>query len=241
MSEKILQHKKGQVLEVTLNHPDKLNCMGFDMLRQLDEAVRHAAEDPGVRVVLIRGAGERAFSTGADLAEFRSLSEEEADEWIEFGHSVFNRIEELHKPTVAMISGYAIGGGLELALACDFRVASPSAVLASVELQHGWLPGWGGMTRLRRLIGESRAKEVVMLCEKIPARQALEMGLISRIFESGSGDPGLKTLLDHLTGIDPETFRQAKSVLSDPFRTTAGPDVRFDILAMRAARKKSDP
>ena len=238
MSTKILQKRRDQVLEITLNYPEKLNCMGFGMLRALDDAVRHAEQDPEVRVLLIRGAGEKAFSTGADLTEFSSLSEKEADEWIALGHSVFNRIEGVRKPTVALINGYAIGGGLELALACDFRAGTPSAVLASVELQHGWLPGWGGMTRLRRLIGESRAKEVVMLCEKIPAARALEMGLLSRVFEKGYDDPGCKALLDHLSGIQPEIFRQAKAILMDPDRTTAGKDVRFDMLAMKTARKK---
>jgi len=238
MSQKVNIVKRKQVFEVILNHPDKLNCMGFEMLRQLDDAVRNAGDDPAVRVLLIRGAGERAFSTGADLQEFRSLSDEKADEWIAFGHSVFNRIEGLPKPTVALINGYAIGGGLELALACDFRVGTPSSVLASVELQHGWLPGWGGMARLRRFIGESRAKEVVILSEKINAHQALEWGLLSRIFDSGAEDPEFEQFLDHLSGISPLAFKQAKAVLMDPDRTTAGPDVQFDILAMKAARAK---
>ncbi len=238
MSQKILQQKHDRVLEITLNYPDKLNCMGFDMLRALDDAVRHAAADPGVRVLMIRGAGERAFSTGADLTEFRSLSEKQVDEWIALGHAVFNRIEKLPKPTVALINGYAIGGGLELALACDFRVGTPSAMLASVELQHGWLPGWGGMTRLRRLIGESRAKEVVMLCEKIPAPRALELGLLTRILDKGIEDPGYQALIDHLSGIHPGTFREAKTILMDPSRTTTGEDVRDDSLAMKAARKR---
>ena len=186
-------------------------------------------------VVLIRGAGERAFSTGADLKEFKTLTADQTDQWIEFGNSVFNRIETVAKPTVALIHGYAIGGGLELALACDFRVGTESAILASVELQHGWLPGWGGMTRARRLIGESRAKELVMLCEKIPAKRALEMGLLTRILSGGIEDPELESLLEHLAGLDPATFRQAKTILMDPYRTTAGADLQFDILATKNA------
>ena len=235
MTDKILVKKRKQVLEITLNNPEKMNCMGFEMLIALDEAVINAASNPDVKVLLIRGAGERAFSTGADLKEFQALPDEKADEWIEFGNSVFNRIEGLQKPSVALINGYAIGGGLELALACDFRVGTKSAVLACVEVQNGWLPGWGGMTRLRRFIGESRAKEVVLLCEKIPAERSFEMGLLSRILTEGTEDPELEKLLDHLAGLNPDTFKQAKSALMDPDRTTTGPDVQFDVLAMKAA------
>ena len=240
MTDKILVNRRKQVLEITLNNPEKMNCMGFEMLFALDEAVSNAGKDPDIRVLLIQGAGERAFSTGADLKEFQALPDEKADEWIEFGNSVFNRIEQLQKPSVALINGYAIGGGLELALACDFRVGTGSAVLASVEVQHGWLPGWGGMTRLRRLIGESRAKEVVMLCEKIPAERAFEMGLITRILSGGAADPELEKLLDHLAGLNPDTFKQAKSVLMDPDRTTYGPDVQFDVLAVKASNTRQD-
>ncbi|MFC2115379.1 enoyl-CoA hydratase/isomerase family protein [Bacteroidota bacterium] len=240
MTDKILVNKRNHVFEITLNNPAKMNCMGFEMLYALDEAVSKAGKDSEVRALMIKGAGERAFSTGADLKEFQALPDEKADEWIEFGNSVFNRIERLQKPSLALINGYAIGGGFELALACDFRLGTQSAILASVEVQHGWLPGWGGMTRLRRLIGESRAKEVVLLCEKIPAQRALEMGLLTRVLSGGAEDPELEKLLDHLAGLNPDAFKQAKSVLMDPDRTTYGPDVQFDVLAMKAANTKAD-
>ena len=239
-SEKILAQARGRVLEITLNNPDKLNCMGLEMLRALDAAVRNAAGEAEIKALLIQGAGERAFSTGADLKEFQSLSPEKTDEWIEFGNEVFNRIEQLPKPTIALIKGYAIGGGLELALSCDFRIGSESAVMASVEVQHGWLPGWGGMTRLRRIIGEARAKEVVMLSEKIPAGRAFEIGLLNRVFKDETMKTELGKFLDHLCGIEAETFKLAKSALMDPNRTTHGVDVQFDMLAMKSANTTSD-
>lgn len=124
---KILTRKRGSVLEITLNNPGKMNCMGFEMLRALDAAVRKAAGMDEIKALLIRGAGERAFSTGADLKEFKSLPPENADEWIELGNEVFNRIEQLPKPSIALITGYAIGGGLELALSSDFRIGSRTA------------------------------------------------------------------------------------------------------------------
>jgi enoyl-CoA hydratase/carnithine racemase len=214
--------------------------MDFEMLMALDAAVLKAGNDDGIKALLIKGAGERAFSTGADLKEFQSLPREKADDWIEFGNEVFNRIEQLPKPSIALIKGYAIGGGLELALSCDFRIGSGTAVLASVEVEHGWLPGWGGMTRLRRIIGEARAKEIVLLCEKIPADRALEIGLLHRVFEEEILRTELDKMLDHLCGIRSETFKLAKSVLMDQNRTTGGADVQFDVLAMNLANKKQE-
>jgi enoyl-CoA hydratase/carnithine racemase len=239
MANKILVDINRDVMEIILNNPDKMNCMGFEMLYELEDAIRKAASNNNVRAVLIRGAGERAFSTGADLKEFNSLPEEKTDKWIELGNDIFNTIEEFPKPCLAYINGYAIGGGFELALACDFRFASETAVLASVELQHGWLPGWGGMTRLRRLVGEAKAKEIIMLCEKIPAATALEMGLLTRVFRQGTEEKELKSILDHLTQLKSEAFKLAKSALMDQNRTTKGADIRFDVLAMQLANSQT--
>lgn len=215
MTHKIIYHIKDSVAGITLNNPAKLNCMGFEMLHGLDEAVESAGNDPEVRVVLLKGAGERAFSTGADLNEFQSLSTEKTSEWIEYGNAVFNKIEKLPKPTVALINGYAMGGGLELALCCDFRLGTETAIVSNPELQHGWLPGWGGMTRLRRLIGEAKAKEVVMLSEKIPAMQALNFGIFTRILTGGQENEELNAFLNHLSGIKQEVFALAKEALTD--------------------------
>jgi enoyl-CoA hydratase/carnithine racemase len=237
MSDKIILNIRKGFAEIVLNNPAKLNCMGFEMLHALDEAVEHATGDENARVLLIKGAGDRAFSTGADLKEFNGLSPDKADEWIEYGNKIFNKIENLPKPTVALINGYAIGGGLELALTCDVRIGTKSAVLASVELQHGWLPGWGGMTRLRRLIGEPRAKEMIMLCEKIPAEKALEMGLLTKVVADSSSEETDK-LLEHLASLQPKAFKLAKSALMDPGRTTEGSDLQFDVLAMNLANIK---
>jgi enoyl-CoA hydratase/carnithine racemase len=237
MSDKILVEVHNRIFEVVLNNPAKLNCMGFEMLHAMNESVDRAASDENTRVVLFRGAGGRAFSTGADLNEFRGLSPDKADEWIEYGNEIFNKVEKLSKPTVALISGYAIGGGLELALACDIRIGTATAVLASVELQHGWLPGWGGMTRLRRLIGEAKAKELIMMCEKIPADKAFNMGLLTKIVSDFTGEE-TGNLLEHLASLNPKAFKLAKAALMDPYRTTEGSNVLFDVLAMNLANKK---
>lgn len=230
-SDKIIYELENEVAFITINNPAKMNCMGFQMLHELENIISKIQNDNAVRVIVIKGAGDKAFSTGADLKEFQSLPEEKTSEWIEFGNKVLNKIENLPKPTIAYINGYAIGGGLELALTCDFRVGTGSAVLGNPELQHGWLPGWGGMTRLRRLLGEAKSKEIIMLCEKIPADKALIMGLITKI--EGIGQNSLSNMIDHLKKINPITFKLAKAALMDEGRSTYGTDVLFDILALQ--------
>ena len=233
---KVLVEQENGILTLTLNNPSKMNCIGFLMLNQLNDAICEAGAREEVNVVLIKGAGERAFSTGADLKEFKSLKPEDEVRWIEFGNSVFNKIESLNKPTVAFIDGYAIGGGLELALACDFRLGTSRAVLSSPELQFGWLPGWGGMTRMRRLFGEAVAKEVIFLCQKIEAEKALQFGMLTFLVESESSEE-FTSLIQHLKSLDPSAFAMAKAAIADEHRTTSGVDIKFDILAMQLAQQ----
>ena len=236
MEDKIILKVQGNVARITLNNPLKLNCIGFEMLRALDHTLNEISENELVRVLLIQGAGDRSFSTGADLNEYNSLSTKQADEWILTGNRIFNTIAILPIPTVAFIQGYAIGGGLELALACDFRIGTEKAILSSPELQHGWLPGWGGMTRLRNLVGEARAKEVVMLNEKISAHEALRLGLLTRILKEDVEADELREFLDHLGSLNPVAVRLAKSALMDAGRTSEGADLQLEIHAMKIAK-----
>lgn len=223
---------KNQIAFITLNNPAKLNCIGFQMLYELEAAIENVEKNPDAGVVVFKGAGDRAFSTGADLKEFQSLSGKQIEEWILLGNNVFNRIENLGKPTIAYINGYAMGGGLELALACDFRIATATAIFCSPELQHGWLPGWGGMTRLRRLLGELKAKEIVMMNEKIPANEALNMGLINKI--DTENETVLNQFTEHLKLIKPNVFTLAKYALMETGRTTTGTALYLDVLATKA-------
>ena len=235
-TDKILIEQSDDVLTLVLNNPAKLNCMGFDMLNQLNDAVSEASESSKVKIVIIKGAGDRAFSTGADLKEFGGLNPEEEIRWIEVGNTVFNEIETLEKPTIAFIDGYAMGGGLELALACDFRVGTHNAVFSSPELQHGWLPGWGGMTRLRRIFGEAVAKEIVFLCQRIDAEKASRLGLLTCLVENESSDDFLN-IIKHLKALDSKAFALAKTAIADEHRTTNGVDVKFDVLAMQLVQQ----
>lgn len=239
MTSQILMELQSGIFSVTLNHPDKLNSMGAAMLEELDAAVQQAENDSAVRVVVIRGAGSKAFSAGGNTQEFAALQGAEINRWIEGGNALFNRVEQLKQPTVAYIDGYALGGGLELALACDFRLGTERAVLGSPEVNNGWLPGWGGITRLRRLVGEAVAKEVVLLGEKIMASDALRRGLLTRVLREGHEEQELEQFVQQLASLRPEVYALAKVALADPTRTTTGADVQFDVLAVRIARSAS--
>ena len=235
----ILTDLRKGVFRITLNRAEKLNSLGLEMLTRLEEALQQAEEDASIKVILIDGAGPKAFSAGGNTREFAALQGKEVNRWIEGGNALFNRLEQLPKPTVAYMDGYALGGGLELALACDFRLGSERAVLGSPEVRNGWLPGWGGMTRLRRLVGEAVAKEVVLLGEKIPAPEAHRLGLLTRVLSAGHEAQELEQFVERLVSLSPEAYALAKTALMDTTRTTTGPDVQFDVLAVQIARSAS--
>lgn len=235
MTDFIVTNLEAGLYTITLNYPQKMNCMGFEMLEGLDNAIDFAKENNGVKVILFRGAGDRAFSTGANIKEFETLEENEVKRWIELGNEINNKIETISKPTVAFINGYAMGGGLELALACDFRLASQTAILSSPEVSNGWLPGWGGMTRVRRLVGEANAKRIVLLCERLDANQALQMGLVTRVVSENEVYDFMNTLI----GMKPIAYALAKSAVMDATRTTSGSDVDFDVLAVKISQQKN--
>ena len=187
-----------------------------------------------VKVILFKGAGGRAFSTGANIKEFEALKGDEVKRWIEFGNELNNKIETIKKPTIAFIDGYAMGGGLELALACDFRLVTDNAILCSPEVNNGWLPGWGGMTRVRRLVGEAYAKQIILLCEKFNAADSLRIGLITRIVN----EPELLAFSKELVDKKATAYALAKSAVMDENRTTYGSDLDFDVLAVNISKEE---
>ncbi len=233
MTDFIITNLNEGLLTLTLNYPQKMNCIGFEMLEGLNNAIDSAKENNEVKAILFRGAGDRAFSTGANIKEFETLKDHEVKRWIELGNDVNNKIETIGKPTVTFINGYAMGGGLELALACDFRLATPTAILSSPEVSNGWLPGWGGMTRVRRLVGEANAKRIILLCERLDANQALQIGLVTRVVN----EKGVQDFMNTLIGMKPIAYALAKTALMDATRTTSGSDVDFDVLAVKISQQ----
>ena len=229
---KILLEIKDRIATITINNPEKMNCLDMEMLEMLETYFLSIKKDKSAYVVILKGAGGKAFSTGGNLKDFGSLSGfQEIKDWIKYGNEVFNLLENMPVATLAVINGYAMGGGLELALSCDMRIASESSVFSMPELNHGWVPGWGGLSKIRRLIGESKAKEMIMLGERINATEAHRIGLINKVCAQNE----LKTLSDEisnrLSGIDPFIMEMSKAAIMNHNRTTSTNDLIFDVLA----------
>lgn len=173
--------KEEKLLWIILNRLDKLNAINDTMIDELSNALDYAEEDSSVRTVAITGEG-RSFSAGMDMNMFPGATPVSAEDFIrKTQYKVFLKIENLSKPVIAAINGYAFGTGLELALACDFRIASENAELGVPEISLGIVPGWGGTQRLVRIVGLAKAKEIAMLGERISAKKALEMGLVHKV------------------------------------------------------------
>ena len=168
---------EGPVATITLNRPEKLNALTLPMLAALDEALLAIDADPDVRVVVIKGSGPKAFSAGADVVAWSSLAPLDMwRTWTRTGHRVMERLESLRQPTIAALNGIAYGGGLELALACDLRLAADHVKLAAPEVGIATVPGWGMTTRLATIVGPARAKQMILTGIPIDAERAAAVG-----------------------------------------------------------------
>jgi enoyl-CoA hydratase len=168
---------------VTIDRPDALNALDVPTLTELRDRLRELAEDSEARVVILTGAGEKAFAAGADIKYMSGLGVDEAREWAALGHEVGRLLETMPKPTIAAVNGFALGGGCELALACDFRFASSRAKLGQPEVNLGIIPGWGGTQRLARATNLGFAKELVFTGRLIDAEEAARRGLVNAVVE----------------------------------------------------------
>ncbi|WP_028585349.1 enoyl-CoA hydratase/isomerase family protein [Desulfogranum mediterraneum] len=191
MAERILlPHTRDGICTITINRPQSLNALNSRLLAQLTELVTELEKDRAVQVVLITGAGDRAFVAGADIGEMAAMSPGQALEFSRKGQRLIQLLERLDKTVIAVVNGYALGGGLELALACDFIYAAENARFALPELSLGVIPGFGGTQNLPRLIGPNRARELIFSARMIDARQAEAWGMVNLVLPQDK-------LLDH--------------------------------------------
>jgi len=212
--EKVKLRIENHLAVITINRPGQLNCFDLEALYQLGEMVERVKWNKDVRVVIITGAGEKAFSAGADLKERRTLNEQEVRRNVNMIRDVFTMIEELPQPTIAAINGYALGGGFELALVCDFRMAEKEAIIGLTEVSWGIIPGAGGTQRLSRLIGISKAKELIFTARKIGASQAFEMGIVNRVVERDQLMKEAESLAAEIIKNAPLAVTQAKYAIN---------------------------
>src|SRR5690606_38024192 len=194
---------------VMVNRPEKLNALNADTVAELDRAFHALAADDSVRAVIVTGAGEKAFVAGADIAELAQMGPLSGVRVSRQGQDTFRFLEAMPKPVIAAVNGYALGGGLELALACHLRVASENARFGLPEVGLGIMPGYGGTVRLARLVGLGRAVEMVLTGEMVPAERTREMGLVSAVVPQPALLPGAKALLRRVTRNGPVAIRLA--------------------------------
>jgi enoyl-CoA hydratase len=177
----ILVSREGHVVTVTLNRPDKLNALNEELLMELAAALRDLMRDATLRCAILTGAGEKAFAAGADIASMSEMSAVQAKAFAELGHRVGHTLEAMHFPVIAAVNGFALGGGCELALACDFIYASENAKFGQPEVNLGVLPGFGGTQLLSRRVGAARARELCMTGDMVGAEEALRIGLVNAV------------------------------------------------------------
>lgn len=183
--------RTGDCAVLRLNRPEALNALSFDIIRDIGAAFDEVAAMQGVRALLITGAGEKSFCAGADIKELRNRPLMDQLRGAELGQSVFAKLDTLPVPSVALVNGYAFGGGAELAMACTFRLASANAIFGLPEIKLGLIPGYGGTQRLPRLVGEGRALEIIMTGRNIKADEAERIGLVNAVVEGDLMEAGL--------------------------------------------------
>ena len=210
----ILLERTDGVARLTLNRPERLNVLNSAMLNEISEALSIIAGDEDTRAVVLRSGSQKAFTAGADITEMRQLKPQAARGFSALGHLVARKIETELPPTIAALNGYVMGGGVEIASACDFRIASEDVVLAQPEIDIGIFPGWGGSQRLARIVGLPRAKDLILTGRKVTAREALELGLVHQIVPNGQLDSAATELARVLASKSRAALMAAKRAIN---------------------------
>src|SRR5690606_24643520 len=204
---------------ITLNRPEAMNAFNYDMLLELGQVAEAIRINPDIRVVVFTGAGEKALSVGADLKERKTMTDDLVKRNIFKIGEVFSTIENLPQPTIAMMNGFAFGGGMELALACDFRIAADDTLLGLTETSLGIIPGAGGTQRLPRLIGEAKAMELILTARRLTSAEALEYGLVTCLATREQLADVAGAFADSILANGPIALQQAKFAIKNGMNT----------------------
>jgi enoyl-CoA hydratase len=232
--------EKAEVATLTVNRPDALNALNRDVLVDFVHALHEIGSDPAVKVVIITGAGERAFIAGADIAAMSKMSTVEGLEFSRMGHGVMNAIEALRVPVIAAVNGFALGGGCEVAMACDLIVASEKARFGQPEINLGLIPGFGGTQRLAHRIGHARARELVLTGDMIDAKTAHAWGLVNQVVAPGELMNTARALAAKILKKSPLTVHQAKSALQAAATMNERDGLNFEQQAFAVAFSSED-
>jgi enoyl-CoA hydratase len=218
--ENVLYEKKESIAYITLNRPKVLNALSHRTFEDLKTAFEDARDDAGVRGVILTGAGDKAFIAGADISELATTTAVEAEGGSRFGQEVLNLIENLGKPVIAAINGFALGGGCETAMACTMRVASEHAKFGQPEVKLGLIPGGGGTQRLPRLIGKGRALQLILSGEMISAQEAYRIGLVNEVVPAAEVIPRAEAILKQIFANAPFAVKYSIEAVNRGLETT---------------------
>ena len=203
----------GHLAWLTIERPEVMNCLSFPTLKRFRMLLEELREDATLRCILIRGAGEKAFCAGADLKERRTMPADRVPHFVRNIRALMEDVEQMPQPTIAVINGFAFGGGTELALACDLRVASENAVLGLTETSLAIIPGAGGTQRLPRLVGKSRAKDLILTARRLEVEEAVSMGLVNRSAPKGCLEEVALEVAEKIASNGPVAIRAAKEAI----------------------------
>ena len=218
----IIYEKSEGIATITLNRPEALNALSKEVINEVLQALEDIRADENIRVVVLTGAGEKAFSAGADIKTMKGMNALKGRELSLMGARLCSALENLEKPVIAAINGYALGGGLEVAMACDLRVTSDRARMGQTEINIGLIPGWGGTQRLTRLIGKTKAKELVFTGKMIDAKTAEQLGLVNMVFSADEFREKVREFAKELTTKAPVALKVAKELIDK------GADISLD-------------
>ncbi len=227
--ETILTAKEGHVATITINRPKALNALSTQVLTELNAALDEVAADQDIYALVITGAGEKSFVAGADIAEMKDKSVEEAAVYGKFGNEVFRKIETFRCPVIAAVNGFALGGGCELAMSCDIRVASENAVFGQPEVGLGITPGFGGTQRLARLVGAGIAKEMIFTARNIKADRAAEIGLVNKVVAAEELMPTVMKMAAGIAKNAPIAVAYAKKAINNGLQTDIDAGIAIEV------------
>jgi enoyl-CoA hydratase/carnithine racemase len=218
---------EGDVATLTVDRPEALNALNVETLEAMGDAVDEARE-AGVRALVVTGAGDDAFIAGADIKYMKDLGAEAAAEWGALGHAVADSLAEFPGVTIAAVNGFAFGGGCEMAIACDLRVASESAIIGNTEIDLGIIPGWGATQRLPKLVGDETARRMIYLGQRLDAERAHEVGLVGEVVPDDELDERAAELAEEVASKPAFALQTAKQAIAQSYEASQGAGLDYE-------------